>query len=46
MRIFKDKVQLVDKSQHAECGIVLEDFSDVKPGDIIEAFRQEVSARV
>ncbi|MHB9154069.1 MAG: translation initiation factor IF-2 [Endomicrobiales bacterium] len=40
---FKDDVKEVDKG--FECGIGLENFTDIKPGDIMEAFTQEKIAR-
>jgi translation initiation factor IF-2 len=40
---FKDDVKEVEKG--FECGIALENFTDMKPGDIIEAFIQEKIAR-
>ena len=43
IRRFKDDVKEVEKG--FECGITLENYSDMKPGDIIEAFVQEKVAR-
>jgi len=43
IRRFKDDVKDVEKG--FECGITLENFGDMKPGDIIEAFTQEKVAR-
>ena len=43
LRRFKDDVKEVEKG--FECGITLENFSDLKSGDIIEAFTQEKIAR-
>lgn len=40
---FKDEVKEVDKGY--ECGLGLENFTDIKSGDIIEAFMQEKIAR-
>jgi translation initiation factor IF-2 len=39
LRRFKDDVSEVRAGQ--ECGITLENFADVKQGDIIEAFVKE-----
>ncbi|MCB0827572.1 MAG: translation initiation factor IF-2 [Solirubrobacterales bacterium] len=36
LRRFKDAVQTVEEGQ--ECGIVLDGYSDVKPGDVLEFF--------
>jgi translation initiation factor IF-2 len=44
LRRFKDDVREV--AQGFECGMVLEDYSDVKVGDIIEAFETVEVARV
>jgi translation initiation factor IF-2 len=43
LRRFKDDVREVQAGY--ECGIGLENFNDVKPGDIIEAFELEAVAR-
>lgn len=43
LRRFKDDVKEVEKG--FECGISLENFSDIKPGDLLEAFVQEKVAR-
>ena len=43
IRRFKDDVKEVEKG--FECGITLENYSDMKPGDIIESFIQEKIAR-
>ena len=43
LRRFKDDVREV--SAGYECGIGLENFNDVKPGDVIEAFEMEAVAR-
>ncbi|OEG70649.1 hypothetical protein ATZ36_16820 [Candidatus Endomicrobiellum trichonymphae] len=43
LKRFKDDVKEVEKGY--ECGIGLENFSDVKPGDIIENFSMEKVAR-
>ena len=43
LRRFKDDVREV--SSGYECGISLENYSDVKPGDVIEAFEMEAVAR-
>jgi small GTP-binding protein len=43
LKRFKDDVKEVEKGY--ECGIGLEKFSDVKPGDIIENFSMEKVAR-
>ncbi|MBN1823631.1 MAG: translation initiation factor IF-2 [Endomicrobiales bacterium] len=40
---FKDDVREVDKG--FECGIALENFADIKTGDVIESFTQEKIAR-
>lgn len=40
---FKDDVKDVEKG--FECGIGLENFADIKPGDVMEAFTQEKIAR-
>lgn len=44
LRRFKDDVREVQ--QGFECGIVLEDYSDVKVGDVIEAFEMVEVSRV
>jgi len=43
IRRFKDDVKEVEKG--FECGITFENYSDMKPGDVIEAFTQEKIAR-
>ena len=43
LRRFKDDVKEVEKGY--ECGIGLENYSDVKSGDIMEAFTEEKIAR-
>ena len=43
LRRFKDDVREV--SAGYECGIGLENFNDVKPGDVIESFEMEAIAR-
>ena len=43
LRRFKDDVREVQAGY--ECGLGLENFNDVKPGDIIEAFELEAVAR-
>ncbi len=43
LRRFKDDVKEVEKG--FECGIGLENFADVKPGDMMEAFTEEKIAR-
>jgi translation initiation factor IF-2 len=43
LRRFKDDVRDVEKGY--ECGIGLENYSDVKPGDVMEVFTQEKVAR-
>ena len=43
LRRFKDDAREVEKG--FECGIGLENFSDIKTGDIIEVFIQEKIAR-
>jgi translation initiation factor IF-2 len=43
LKRFKDDVKEVEKGY--ECGIGLENFSDIKPGDIIENFTTERVAR-
>jgi translation initiation factor IF-2 len=43
LKRFKDDVKEVEKSY--ECGIGLENFSDVKPGDVMESFITEKVAR-
>jgi translation initiation factor IF-2 len=43
LRRFKDDVREVQAGY--ECGIGLENFNDVKPGDVIEAFELEAVAR-
>jgi translation initiation factor IF-2 len=43
LRRFKDDVREV--ASGFECGIGLENFNDVKPGDVIEAFEVEEIAR-
>jgi translation initiation factor IF-2 len=43
LRRFKDDVREVDKGY--ECGIVIENYNDIKVGDIIEAYKQEKVAR-
>ncbi|MCX5781668.1 MAG: translation initiation factor IF-2 [Elusimicrobia bacterium] len=43
LRRFKDDVKEVEKG--FECGIGLENFSDIKSGDIVEAFTEEKIAR-
>jgi translation initiation factor IF-2 len=40
---FKDDVKDVEKG--FECGIGLENFADIKPGDVMEAYTQEKIAR-
>jgi translation initiation factor IF-2 len=39
LKRFKEDVREVEKG--FECGISLDNFSDIKPGDIVEAFTQE-----
>jgi translation initiation factor IF-2 len=39
LRVFKDDVKEVKEGQ--ECGIVVAEFTDVQPGDILEAFELE-----
>jgi translation initiation factor IF-2 len=43
LRRFKDDVREVQSGY--ECGIVLENFGDIKPGDIIECFEMESVTR-
>jgi translation initiation factor IF-2 len=43
LKVIKDDVKEVEKGR--ECGIGLENFSDIKPGDIIESFAIEKIAR-
>ncbi len=43
LKRFKDDVKEVDKG--FECGIGLDNFSDIKSGDIMEVFSQEKIAR-
>ncbi|MDR0978212.1 MAG: translation initiation factor IF-2 [Endomicrobium sp.] len=43
LKRFKDDVKEVEKGY--ECGIVLENFSDIKPEDVIESFITEKIAR-
>ncbi len=43
LRRFKDDVKEVEKGH--ECGIGIENFSDIKPGDSFEAFIEEKVAR-
>ena len=43
LRRFKDDVKEVEKG--FECGISLENYSDLKPGDLLEVFIQEKVAR-
>jgi translation initiation factor IF-2 len=43
LKRFKDDAR--DVAQGYECGIALENFNDVKPGDIIEAFEMEAILR-
>lgn len=43
LRRFKDDVRDVEKG--FECGIGLENFANMKPGDIVEAFTEEKVAR-
>jgi len=43
LRRFKEDVREVTSG--LECGIGLENFNDVKPGDVIEAFEVEEVAR-
>jgi len=45
LRRFKDEMK--DCSQGLECGIGIENFNDVKPGDIIESYDlEEVRTRL
>jgi translation initiation factor IF-2 len=37
LKRFKDDVREVDEGM--ECGIVLENFHDIKDGDVLEAYR-------
>ncbi|NJK33365.1 MAG: hypothetical protein HC927_13720 [Deltaproteobacteria bacterium] len=39
LRVFKDDVREVKEGQ--ECGIVVEGFAEVQPGDVLEAFELE-----
>jgi translation initiation factor IF-2 len=39
LRVFKDDVREVKEGQ--ECGIVVADFTDIQPEDILEAFELE-----
>jgi len=39
LRVFKDDVREVKEGQ--ECGIVVADYPDVQPGDVLEAFELE-----
>jgi translation initiation factor IF-2 len=39
LKRFKDDVKEV--SSHMECGLTIKNFSDLKPGDIVEAFEEE-----
>ncbi|HVI01634.1 MAG TPA: translation initiation factor IF-2 [Enhygromyxa sp.] len=39
LRVFKEDVREVKEGQ--ECGIVVADFADVQPGDVLEAFELE-----
>ncbi|MFV8754362.1 translation initiation factor IF-2 [Nannocystaceae bacterium ST9] len=39
LRVFKDDVREVKEGQ--ECGIVVAEFTDVQPGDVLEAFELE-----
>jgi translation initiation factor IF-2 len=43
LRRFKDDVREVKEGY--ECGIGIENFNDIKVGDIIECFRKEEVAR-
>jgi len=43
LRRFKDDVREVNSGY--ECGITLENYNDVKEGDVIEAFQMEEIAR-
>jgi translation initiation factor IF-2 len=43
LRRFKDDVREVEKGY--ECGISIENFNDVKVGDVIECYRTEEVAR-
>ena len=43
LRRFKDDVKSVKAGY--ECGIGLENFQDIKPGDVIETYRIEEVAR-
>ena len=43
LRRFKDDVREVEKGY--ECGISVENFNDVKVGDVIECYRTEEVAR-
>jgi translation initiation factor IF-2 len=43
LRRFKEDAREVEKGY--ECGIVIENYTDIKIGDIIEAYRQEKVAR-
>jgi len=39
LKRFKDDVKEV--ASHMECGLTIKNFSDLKPGDIVEAFEEE-----
>jgi translation initiation factor IF-2 len=39
LKRFKDDVKEV--SSNMECGLTIKNFSDLKPGDIVEAFEEE-----
>ncbi|OYV73131.1 MAG: hypothetical protein B7Z74_04445, partial [Deltaproteobacteria bacterium 21-66-5] len=43
LKRFKDDVGEVKEG--IECGIGLEDYNDVKPGDVLEAFEIQVEER-
>jgi translation initiation factor IF-2 len=44
LRRFKDEVREVQSGY--ECGMAFENYQDIRPGDVIEAFEIEEVARV